>query len=44
MEALLIRLEAIGIEHEIIDAIKRSKNEEAALLLIAMFDDRHEYV
>lgn len=41
-------LQEIGVCCENIDAIKRADDEEqakeCALLLIAMFDDRHEYV
>ena len=44
MENLLNRLEKIGVEPETIEAIRMNDDREAALLLIAMFDDRHEYV
>ena len=44
MENLLNRLEQIGVEPETIEAIRINDDREAALLLIAMFDDWHEYV
>ena len=41
-------LEEIGICTENIDAIRGAENQEqakeSALLLIAMYDDRHEYM
>lgn len=44
MEQIYERLEQIGIDAETIDAIRADDNKENALLLIALFDDRHEYV
>lgn len=44
MEQTYERLEQIGIDAETIDAIRADDNKENALLLIALFDDRHEYV
>lgn len=41
------RLSQIGIDAQTIDALKAENSEKAretALLLIAMFDDRHEYM
>ena len=38
------RLEQIGIDAETIDAIRADDNKENALILIALFDDRHEYL
>ena len=41
------RLSQIGIDTQTIDALKAENSErsrETALLLIAVFDDRHEYV
>lgn len=38
------RLQQIGIDADTIDAIRADDNKENALLLIALFDDRHEYV
>lgn len=38
------RLKHIGIDAETIDAIRADDNKESALILIALFDDRHEYV
>lgn len=47
MEKLLETLEKIGIEPETIAKIKQADEQQAresALLLIAMFDDRRDYV
>ena len=44
MEQIYERLEQIGIDAETIDAIRADDNKETALILIALFDDRHEYV
>lgn len=44
MEQIYERLEQIGIDAETIDAIRADDNKESALILIALFDDRHEYV
>jgi hypothetical protein len=48
MKQILQTLREIGINAETIAAIERADNEkqarECALLLIAMFDDRHEYL
>lgn len=47
MEQIIETLEKIGICAETIDAIRTADNEQAretARLLIAMYDDRHEYV
>lgn len=47
MEQMIDRLREIGVSQEIIDALRgEDENDvrEYALLLIAMFDDRHEYV
>lgn len=48
MEQMIDRLRKIGICQETIEAIQNADDEneakECALLLIAMFDDRHEYV
>lgn len=44
MEQIYERLEQIGIDVETIDAIRADDNEENALILIALFDDRHEYM
>ena len=38
------RLEEIGIEAEAVDAIRETEDRENALLLIALWDDRHEYL
>jgi len=38
------RLEEIGIDDEAIEAIRENNDEENALLLIALWDDRHEFV
>lgn len=38
------RLQQIGIDADTIDAIRADDNKENALLLIALFDDRHEYL
>ena len=38
------RLEQIGVEPEAVEAIRESDYKENALLLIALFDDRHEYM
>lgn len=38
------RLEQIGIDADTIDAIRADDDKENALLLIALFDDRHEYL
>ena len=47
MEQMIDRLREIGVSQESIDALRgEDENDvrEYALLLIAMFDDRHEYV
>ena len=44
MEQIYERLEQIGIDAETIDALRADDNKENALLLIALFDDRHEYM
>ena len=48
MEQMIKTLHEIGICRESIDEIQHAGNEEqakeCALLLIAMYDDRHEYV
>ena len=44
MEQIYERLEQIGIDAETIDAIRADDNKENALILIALFDDRHEYL
>lgn len=47
MEQMIDRLRDIGVSQESIDALRgEDENDvrEYALLLIAMFDDRHEYV
>lgn len=48
MEQMIQTLQEIGICRESIDAIKDAEDEtkarESALLLIAMYDDRHEYL
>jgi hypothetical protein len=48
MEQMINRLREIGICPESIAAIERADDEkqakECALLLIAMYDDRHEYL
>ena len=38
------RLEQIGVDTEAIEAIRADDDKENALLLIALFDDRHEYM
>ena len=38
------RLEEIGVEPEAVEAIRENDDKDNALLLIAMFDDRHEYM
>lgn len=43
METLLKRLDQIGVEPAIINAIRASGDMERALILL-MDDDRHEYV
>lgn len=44
MEQLYERLEKIGIDEKAVEAIRDNDDKENALLLIALFDDRHEYV
>ena len=48
MEQILKTLEQIGINDQTIAAIKEAGDAEEArayaLMLIAMYDDRHEYV
>lgn len=44
MEQIYERLEQIGVDAETIDAIRADDNKENALILIALFDDRHEYL
>lgn len=47
METLLKTLAEIGFGSDVIDAIRDAEEpqaRESALLLIAMFDDRHEYL
>lgn len=48
MEEILKTLEKIGINDQIIAGIKAAGDTEEArayaLMLIAMYDDRHEYV
>lgn len=44
VEQIYERLEQIGIDAETIDAIRADDNKENALILIALFDDRHEYL
>lgn len=48
MEQMIQALREIGISPETIEAIERAEDQgqarEHALLLIALFDDRHEYV
>jgi hypothetical protein len=48
MEQMIDRLRKIGICKETIEAIQNADDEneakECALLLIAMYDDRHEFV
>ena len=44
MEILLEKLARIGVDSDSIAAIRAENDKEAALLLIALFDDRHEYV
>lgn len=44
VEQIYERLEQIGIDTETIAAIRADDNKENALLLIALFDDRHEYL
>ena len=38
------RLEQIGVDTEAIEAIRADDDKENALLLIALWDDRHEFV
>lgn len=38
------RLESIGVEAEAVEAIRENEDKENALLLIALFDDRHEFL
>jgi len=38
------RLEQIGVEPEAVEAIRADDDKENALLLIALWDDRHEYL
>ena len=47
METLLERLKEIGISAETLNVIRAADDDrahECALLLIAMYDDRHEYL
>lgn len=47
MEQMIDRLREIGVSQESIDALRgEDENDvrEYALLLIAMFDDRHEFM
>ena len=47
MEQMIDRLREIGIDADTLDALQAADDGNAhdtALLLIAMFDDRHEYV
>lgn len=47
MEKLFERLAEIGVADETIEAIRAANDEaarESALLLIALYDDRREYV
>ena len=48
MEQMIKTLQDIGICRESIEAIQQADNDEqakeCALLLIAMYDDRHEYI
>lgn len=47
MEQMINRLREIGIDADTLDALQAADDDsahETALLLIAMFDDRHEYL
>ena len=44
MEQIYERLEQIGVDVDAIEAIRTDDDKENALLLIALFDDRHEYM
>ena len=41
---MILRLEAVGVSPEMVDALRKEYDRETALILVAMYDDRHEYL